>query len=544
MDGEPRTCKRSRYSRRARHWVIGASAIGNLKRRLRLKALLRLRRYASTRNTAPQYLSVGCNKLDDNDLCYISAADALTRFRDRSLSPVELLDAVIRRAEQIEPVVNALCLLYFDEAREQARTAERNWRNGRARPLEGIPVAIKDEALIAGKITTNGSLLLQNFVAAETDVPVQRLQAAGAIIHARTTTPEFSMAFVTDSRIWGTTRNPWNPGITPGGSSGGAGASLAAGSTTLASGSDIAGSIRVPAALNGAVGFKPPYGRVPQNAPYNLDSYSQEGPMARTVEDCRLMQNIIAGPHARDPAALSPKIEIPAGLPDIRGWHIGYSLDLGFQPLDNEVRNRTLSALDLFRDAGAVVEEISPGWSGRLCMKTAMIHYSSILAAQIRRDFGAADQREQLTPYIRHFLDISGEVSAANLLAEIDYTNFMYAQLAKVFERCRVMVVPTVATTAIAADFDYSEDRIRIAGRQVDPILGWVLTYPFNTLGRCPVLNIPAGLAANGVPIGIQIIGRSYDDVSVFVAGAAAERSAGGPFLSRCRPAALAVRDN
>ena len=108
--------------------------------------------------------------------------------------------------------------------------------------------------------------------------------------------------------------------------------------------------------------------------------------------------------------------------------------------------------------------------------------------------------------------------------------------------RCQILVVPTVATTTIAADFDYSEDQIRIAGRQVDPILGWVLTYPFNIPGRCPVLNIPAGLAANGVPIGIQIIGRSYDDVSVFAARAAAERSAGGPFLSRCRPAALAVR--
>ena len=475
--------------------------------------------------------------MNDDDLCYLSAADALARFRIRSLSPVELLDAIIARAEQTEPVVNALCMRYFDAARIAARQAERAWGDGTARALEGIPVAIKDEALIAGKITTNGSLLLQDQVATETDVLVQRLQAAGAIFHARTATPEFSMAFVTDSRIWGTTRNPWNPAITPGGSSGGAGASLAAGSTTLASGSDIAGSIRVPASMNGVVGFKPPYGRVPQNAPYNLDSYSQEGPLARSVEDCRIMQNIIAGPHPRDPASMSPKLEIPAVLPDIRGWRIGWSPDLGFQPLECDVRERALASLDWFRDAGAEVGEVSLGWSGRHCMKTAMIHYSTIMAAQMRRDFGAPGQREQLTPYIRHFLDLSGEVSAANLLAGIDHTNRMHAQLAEVFEHCRVLVAPTVATTAIAADFDYSKDRIRIGGKQVDPILGWVLTYPFNTLGRCPVLNIPAGLAANGVPAGIQIIGRSYDDVSVFAAGAAAERAAGGPFLGRCRPA-------
>lgn len=474
--------------------------------------------------------------MNQDDLCYLSAAEALDRFRDRSLSPVELLDAVIRRAGQTEPVVNALCLRYFDEAREQAQIAERNWRNGSARALEGIPVAIKDEALIAGKVTTNGSLLLGDFVAQETDVLVQRLQEAGAIIHVRTATPEFSMAFVTDSRIWGTTRNPWNPEITPGGSSGGAGASLAAGSTTLASGSDIAGSIRVPAAMTGTVGFKPPYGRVPQNPPYNLDCYSQEGPMARSVEDCRLMQNVIAGPHLRDPAAMAPKLEIPAALPGIRGWRIAYSLDLGFQPLEHDVRDNTLAALDLFRDAGAGVEEVSLGWGGRQCMKAAMIHYSSIMAVQIRRDFGKAEQREHLTSYIRHFLDVSGEVSGANLLAEIDQTNRMQARLAQVFEKFHLLLVPTVASTHIAADFDYSRDRIQIDGRQVDPILGWVLTYPFNTLNRCPVLNLPTGRAANGVPTGVQIIGHPYDDVSVFAAGAAAESAMGGPFLTRHRP--------
>ncbi|MBI1732826.1 MAG: amidase, partial [Gammaproteobacteria bacterium] len=451
--------------------------------------------------------------------------------------PVELLEAIIARAEATEPGVNALCLRYFDEAREQARAAEKAWGKGTARALEGIPVAIKDEALIAGKITTNGSLLLKDYRATQSDVTVQRLQDAGAVFHARTATPEFSMAFTTHSRLWGTTRNPWNLEVTPGGSSGGAGASLAAGSTTLAGGSDIGGSIRVPAALTGTVGFKPPYGRVPQSPPYNLDCYSQEGPMARTVEDCRLMQNVIAGPHPRDPAAMAPKLEIPAALPDIRGWRIGYSRDLGFQPLDDDVPATMAGALDLFREAGARVEEVNLRWSGRHCMKTAMIHYSSILAAQLRRDFGSAEQREQLTPYIRHFLDISGEVSTANLLAEADHTNRMAADLAAVFESCQLLVVPTVASTRVAAGFDYSRDTVHIRGKAVDPILGWVLTYPFNILNRCPVLNLPAGLADNGVPAGVQIIGRPYDDVSVFAAGAAAERAAGGAFLQRHRPA-------
>lgn len=476
--------------------------------------------------------------MSDDELCYLTATEALRRFRERSLSPLELLDAVIARAEQTEPVVNALCMKYFDAARAAAQGAERAWGNGTARALEGIPVAIKDEAMIAGHITTNGSLLLKDAVARDTDVSVQRLLDAGAIVHARTTTPEFSMAFVTDSRLWGTTRNPWNPAVTPGGSSGGAAASLAAGSTTLASASDIAGSIRVPAAMTGSVGFKPPFGRVPQSPPYNFDSYSQEGPLARSVEDCRLMQNVLAGPHARDPLAVAPKLDLPAAVADLRGLRVGFSPDLGFQALDDDVRRETLAALELFRSAGAVVEEVELKWSGRLCMKTAMIHYASLMTAQMKRDYGAPEQRPQLTDYISHFLDIGGEVSAADLLGEIDQTNRMYADLARVHETCDVLVVPTVATTRIAADFNYCRDRIEIGGRRVDPILGWVLTYPFNTLGRCPVLNLPVGVADNGVPVGVQIIGRPYADCDVFAAGAAMERATGGPFLSRRRPPA------
>jgi amidase len=234
---------------------------------------------------------------------------------------------------------------------------------------------------------------------------------------------------------------------------------------------------------------------------------------------------------------MAPRLEIPARLPDIGGWRVGYSLDLGFQPLADDVRTGTLAALDLFRAAGSQVHEVDLKWSGRLCMKTAMIHYAALMTAQMRRDYGAPDQRPQLTGYIRHFLDIGGDISAADLLAEADQTNRMYAALAAVHGQCDVLVVPTVACTNVAADFDYSRDTLEVAGRRVDPILGWVLTHPFNTLGRCPVLNLPVGRAANGVPLGVQIVGRPHDDLSVFAVGAAVERVAGGPFLSRQRPA-------
>ena len=202
------------------------------------------------------------------DLAYLSATEALARFRDRSLSPVELTEALVARAAEVEPTVNALCITYFDQAIEQAREAEKRYAGtGEApRPLEGICVGIKDEMPIAGQPCSMGSLRYKDEMPGYTDPVGQRLIDAGAILHARTTAPEFSCAAFTHSRLWGITRNPWNPEYGVGGSSGGTGASLAAGTSTLATGSDIGGSIRIPASWNGVVGFKPPYGRVPQTA--------------------------------------------------------------------------------------------------------------------------------------------------------------------------------------------------------------------------------------------------------------------------------------
>ena len=178
--------------------------------------------------------------MNQTDLCYLSATEALALFKAKKLSPVELLEALIARAEKVEPTINAFSFEYFDEAMELAREAEQRYVDGSPRPLEGIPLAVKDESYIEGKVTTNGSLLLKDSVAGTTSLIIERLLDAGAVVHARTATPEFSIAGVTWSKLWGVTRNPWNPEITPGGSSGGSGAALAAGITTLANGSDIA----------------------------------------------------------------------------------------------------------------------------------------------------------------------------------------------------------------------------------------------------------------------------------------------------------------
>ena len=300
--------------------------------------------------------------MSDLDLCYMPATRALELFRSKKLSPVELMQAVIDRAEAVQPKINAFTYTHFDDALAAARKAEAKYAAGkRTRALEGLPVGIKDESYIAGLPTSNGSLTMKNFVAETTSPINERILRAGAIVHARTATPEFSCAGYTHSKLWGVTRNPWNPEFTPGGSSGGSSASLAAGTSALCSGSDIGGSIRIPAGTCGLVGFKPPYGRNPEDPPFNLDFYCHVGPLARTVSDAILLQNVMCGPHLSDIASLRPKLRLPADYKPISGWKIAYSPDLGFFEVDEDVRRNTEKALDVFRAAGATVEEVDLG---------------------------------------------------------------------------------------------------------------------------------------------------------------------------------------
>jgi Asp-tRNA(Asn)/Glu-tRNA(Gln) amidotransferase A subunit family amidase len=259
--------------------------------------------------------------MSDDDLCYLTATQARARFRARKLSPVELLDALIARAERVEPKINAFSDRYFEEARQAAKKAESRYmgKRGGPRPLEGIPLALKDVARLAGKRTTQGSLVLKNNVEKVSDPMVERLLDAGAIIHARTTVPEFCLSGVCRTRLFGTTRNPHNLDYGPGGSSGGSGAALAAGTTTLATGTDIGGSIRIPAAVCGVYGYKPPHGRNPEAFPANLDPFNHCGPLARSVADAALFQNVVAGAHPRDLDSLPSPPQVRATARASRG---------------------------------------------------------------------------------------------------------------------------------------------------------------------------------------------------------------------------------
>jgi len=460
-----------------------------------------------------------------DDLHYLSATDALAQFRAKELSPVELMEAVIARAESVEPTVNAFTHTRYETALEQARAAGERYAgpSPEPRPLEGLPVGLKDEVPVEGWPWSNGSLIMKDEIADHTAPIAGRILDAGGIVHARTTTPEFSCAAFTHTPLWGITRNPWSPDWAVGGSSGGSGAALAAGTATLASASDIGGSIRIPASFCGVVGFKPPYGRVPVDPPFNLDHYCHDGPMARTVADCALLQNVLAGPHPGDVASLRPRLEIPAGLEGIEGMRIAMAVPLGDYPMDPEVAANSLAAAEIFRAAGAVVEPVDLPWSRDQIMEIAYVHFGGIFGAEI--GLGAKEYPDLITPYAAAMARRSLEAIERSSFADgLRAEAAIYAPLGSLLERYEVLICPTVGTRGYVAGDDYADHGIEVGGEILEDYLAAAMTPPFNIASRCPVLAVPSGFGSNGVPTGIQIVGRTYDDVTVFRAGAAYER--------------------
>ncbi len=469
--------------------------------------------------------------MSDTDLCYLPAAQALRLFKAKKLSPVELMDATIRRAEATQSKVNCFTYTHFDEAMALAKKAEAKYaKGGKTGALEGLPIGIKDESYIEGKPTSGGSLIFKDYVGTHTSPMNERIIRQGGIVHARTATPEFSCATYTWSRLWGVTRNPWNRKFTPGGSSGGAAASLASGSSSIATGSDIGGSIRIPASTCGLVGYKPPYGRNPDDPPFNLDFYCHTGPLARTVEDAIILQNVMSGPSPLDISTLKPKLTLPLAYKPIKGWKIAFSMDLGFFRVDREVQKNTLAALDVFRSLGAEVHEVDLGWTSE-ALEAGLDYLKHLFGAALSRLL--KEHGSKMTSYARAFAKEGQKSSAVEFVRTLDVANKMYSTLGPLLEQYNVLICPTTALPAVPADYDQSKDDVKINGKvTIDPALGWVMTTPFNTMSRCPVITMPSGRAKNGVPTGIQIVGPTYSDATVFQAAMAYETAQGQWFRS------------
>jgi Asp-tRNA(Asn)/Glu-tRNA(Gln) amidotransferase A subunit family amidase len=467
-----------------------------------------------------------------NDLCYLSATEALRLFNDKSLSPVELMQALIAQSERQEPDINAFSHEFFDQALEQARESEaRYFRGEPTGELDGIAVGIKDESDAMGQPNTEGSLIHQDRMADSDAIYVARLRKEGAIFHARTTCPEFCSLWNTHSRLFGVTRNPWNLEITPGGSSGGSGASLAAGTSTLASGSDIGGSIRFPASMCGLIGFKPPFGRVPESIePYAVEPYCANGPMARTVADTALMQNVISGADAGDAASTLPDITIPLSFEgDLRGRRIAFTMDFDYLDIEPDVMRNTLDSVERLKSLGAEVLEVKLNWP-RGIERAYYGHMDPLFFAGMGELM--LTDRERMCDYNVHMAEQALERmkdSAAFYHAACIETE-MYARFGTMMEGFDALVCPTVTNTKLRADFNPVTDKYLVNGREQDYDLTQSSCHFFNMMGRCPSMSVPSGLGDNGVPSGLQIVSKAFDDIAVFRVAAALESTWSEPW--------------
>jgi len=466
-----------------------------------------------------------------SDLHELSAVEALARMRAKEISPVELLDAVLARAAAVEGTVNAFTETREEEAAAAARASEERYARGEdIRPLEGLPVALKEELEVEGWRMRFGSLAIDE-VASRTAPAAERILGAGAVVHARTTTPEFSCTGYTHSKLWGLTRNPWSPAFAVGGSSGGSGASLASGTSFLASGSDIGGSIRLPASANGVVGFKPPHGRVPVQPPYNLDRYCHDGPLARTVADCALFENVLAGPHPMDVTSLRPKLEVPPDPEGVAGMRIAVSTDLGAWDVDQEIRTNTMLVGRALEEAGAIVEEVELPWTLVDVAGVARAHFGAIFGAQIAE--AAATFGDLLCDYTLAWAEEAAASAAVpgGFLHGLEGEQRIWDPLGRLFETFDALIGPTWAVPGIPVGDSYL-GTLWEGGGPNDRQYAAMMTTPFNVLSPCPVLAVPSGFTSNGVPSGVQIVGRTYDDVGVFRVGAAIERTRPWPTVA------------
>lgn len=450
--------------------------------------------------------------------------DALTlarQIRTKAISPVAVVDAVLRRIEALQPTVNAFITVTADEARDAARRAEAAlMAGGDVGPLHGVPFSVKDLLFTKGIRTTMGSLIFADQVPAEDAVPVRRLRAAGAILIGKTTTPEFGHKPLTDSPLFGATRNPWNRSRTAGGSSGGAAAAVATGQGPLALGTDGGGSIRIPAACCGIVGLKPTLGRVPHVHQADLFSTtSYIGPMARTVAEVAACFDVIVGFDPADPYSRPEPPDDPRGI-EVRGLRLGWLPRVGNRLVDGEVLAACEAAVRHLESRGARVETVEENFAA--LEDAFLVVLQGGLAARVGPHM--AKFGDKVAPSLRRTVEGGARWSAADWATALGQRTAIHRRVHALFQRFDFLVSPTVARPALAVDHDAFEP-ISIHGETAGSIRGawYPYLWPFNLSGH-PAVSLPCGWSSDGMPIGLQMVGPWYADRRVLALAEHLER--------------------
>jgi aspartyl-tRNA(Asn)/glutamyl-tRNA(Gln) amidotransferase subunit A len=446
----------------------------------------------------------------------LSATELLDAYRRKSLSPVEATRAVLARIDTLNPKLNAFNLVDAEGALASARASEARWTKGAPHgALDGVPASIKDIILTKGWPTLRGSLLVDRNQPWTEDAPATaRLREANSVLLGKTTTPEFGWKALGDSPLTGITRNPWNLAHTPGGSSAGAAAHVAAGMGPLAVGTDGGGSIRIPAAFCGIAGIKPTFGRVPAWPLSPFGIVAHVGPMARTVSDVALMLDVLSGYDSRDPWAVPDRPSVSAGLDaGIKGLRIAYSPTLGYGHVDPQIRATVDQAATVFAELGATVETVDPGFANP---RDAFMVLWTSGAAKVLSAF-TAEQQARIDPGLVASARFGASKSAVDWYNADAVRNTVIDAMIAFHRRYDLLLTPTVAVPALLVGYDLSDPK-----NQAHWIDWTPFSYPFN-MTRQPAASVPCGLTKAGLPVGLHLVGRWHEDGLVLRAARAFE---------------------
>jgi len=447
------------------------------------------------------------------DLAMTSAADLVDGYRDRTISPVDATQAALDAIERLDPAVNAFVLVDRDGALAAAKESEARWHAGEPLgPGDGVPTSIKDALLTRGWPTLRGSRLIDASQDWPDDAPsVARLRETGAVILGKTTTPEYSWKGVTDSARFGVTGNPWDPGRTPGGSSGGSATAVALGMGAWSLGTDGGGSVRIPAAFTGTVALKPTYGLIPLYPPSPFGTLSHAGPMTRTVRDTAALLDVVSGFDHRDWSAMpTPRTSYLEGLDDgVAGLRVAYSRTLGFGRNNPEVEAAVDAAVGALADAGARVDEIDPGFGDPVDA------FNVLWFSGAARVLATYDDVSGVDPGLQRAAEAGRGYSAADYLDATAVRMDLGLRMGAFHTVYDVLLTPTLPIPAFPTGRDVPD------GSPSPDWTGWTpYTYVFN-LTQQPALSVPCGFTGDGLPVGLQIVGPRHADALVLRVGQA-----------------------